>query len=107
MIVRIRGYALPSGEYTDLYADGDRWTTDPVPGASLVGEGWLVPGPLARQAGGADQRDPASTCWRSSAGSIGSPGDTAPGCVCASTRGTVAGAARAVLRRLGPPRRPR
>jgi imidazolonepropionase-like amidohydrolase len=44
VIVRVRGYALPSGEYVDLYADGDRWTTDPVPGASLVGEGWLLPG---------------------------------------------------------------
>ncbi|WP_410640398.1 hypothetical protein [Amycolatopsis sp. lyj-346] len=44
MITRIRGYALPSGEYVDLYGDGDRWTTDPVPGATRVGEGWLVPG---------------------------------------------------------------
>lgn len=44
VIVRVRGYALPSGEYVDLYADGDRWTTDPVAGATLVGEGWLVPG---------------------------------------------------------------
>lgn len=44
MIARVRGYALPSGEYVDLYADGDRWTTDPVPGAELVAEGWLVPG---------------------------------------------------------------
>ncbi|HSZ43112.1 MAG TPA: amidohydrolase family protein [Trebonia sp.] len=41
---RIRGYALPSGESTDIYADGDRWTTDPVPGAELVAEGWLLPG---------------------------------------------------------------
>jgi imidazolonepropionase-like amidohydrolase len=44
MIVRVRGYALPDGEYVDLYADGDRWTTDPVPNAELVAEGWLVPG---------------------------------------------------------------
>ena len=44
MTVRVRGYALPDGEYVDLYADGDRWTTDPVPGAELVAEGWLVPG---------------------------------------------------------------
>ncbi|MGW4131185.1 hypothetical protein [Amycolatopsis japonica] len=44
MIVRIRGRALPDGEYVDLYADGDRWTTDPVPGADLVAEGWLLPG---------------------------------------------------------------
>src|ERR1700754_2562488 len=43
-VQRIRGRALPSGETVDLYADGDRWTTDPVPGAELVAEGWLVPG---------------------------------------------------------------
>lgn len=44
MVLRIRGNALPTGEYADLYADGDRWTTDPVPGAELVAEGWLLPG---------------------------------------------------------------
>jgi imidazolonepropionase-like amidohydrolase len=44
VVVRVRGYALPHGEYVDLYADGDRWTTDPVAGAELVAEGWLVPG---------------------------------------------------------------
>ena len=44
VVVRIRGYALPAAEYVDLYADGDRWTTDPVPNADLVAEGWLVPG---------------------------------------------------------------
>jgi imidazolonepropionase-like amidohydrolase len=44
MVVRIRGRALPHGEHVDLYADGDRWTTDPVPNAELVAEGWLVPG---------------------------------------------------------------
>lgn len=27
-----------------MYAAGDRWTTDPVTGAELVGEGWLIPG---------------------------------------------------------------
>jgi imidazolonepropionase-like amidohydrolase len=43
-VLRIRGYALPEGEPIDLYADGDRWTTDPVPGAELVAEGWLLPG---------------------------------------------------------------
>ncbi|MDG4823189.1 amidohydrolase family protein [Asanoa sp. WMMD1127] len=43
-VLRIRGQALPSGEMVDLYADGDRWTTDPVPGAELVAEGWLLPG---------------------------------------------------------------
>jgi imidazolonepropionase-like amidohydrolase len=44
MAVRVHGPALPHGEYVDLYADGDRWTTDPVPGAEVVAEGWLVPG---------------------------------------------------------------
>jgi imidazolonepropionase-like amidohydrolase len=43
-VLRVRGRALPSGEPVDLYADGDRWTTDPVPGAELVAEGWLLPG---------------------------------------------------------------
>ncbi|HEY1486001.1 MAG TPA: amidohydrolase family protein [Micromonosporaceae bacterium] len=43
-VLRIRGRALPTGEWLDLYADGDRWTTDPVAGAELVGEGWLLPG---------------------------------------------------------------
>ena len=42
--LRVRGYALPGGEFVDLYADGDRWTTDPVSGAELAGEGWLLPG---------------------------------------------------------------
>ena len=43
-IARVRGRALPDGEPIDLYADGDRWSTDPVAGAELVAEGWLVPG---------------------------------------------------------------
>ena len=43
-VLRVRGRALPDGEHVDLYADGDRWTTDPVRGAELVTEGWLVPG---------------------------------------------------------------
>ena len=43
-VLRIRGFALPDGEAVDLYADGDRWTTDPVAGAELVAEGWLLPG---------------------------------------------------------------
>ena len=42
-MIRIRGNALPSGETVDLHADGDRWTTDPAPGAELI-EGWLLPG---------------------------------------------------------------
>src|SRR4029077_5860004 len=28
----------------DLFADGDRWTDDPVRGAGLTAEGWLLPG---------------------------------------------------------------
>jgi imidazolonepropionase-like amidohydrolase len=43
-VLRVRGRALPDGEFVDLYADGDRWTTDPVPDAELVAEGWLLPG---------------------------------------------------------------
>jgi imidazolonepropionase-like amidohydrolase len=43
-VLRVRGVALPEGETVDLYADGDRWTTDPVAGAELVAEGWLLPG---------------------------------------------------------------
>jgi imidazolonepropionase-like amidohydrolase len=43
-VLRVRGPALPDGEPLDLYADGDRWTTDPVAGAELVAEGWLLPG---------------------------------------------------------------
>ena len=43
-VLRVRGHALPDGEFVDLYADGDRWTTDPVAGAELVAEGWLLPG---------------------------------------------------------------
>jgi imidazolonepropionase-like amidohydrolase len=43
-VLRVRGRALPDGEWIDLYADGDRWTTDAVPGAELAGEGWLLPG---------------------------------------------------------------
>lgn len=43
-VVRVRGHALPDGEWVDLYAEDDRWTSDPVPGAELVAEGWLLPG---------------------------------------------------------------
>jgi imidazolonepropionase-like amidohydrolase len=43
-VIRIRGTALPGGDFVDLYAAGDRWTADPVPGAELVAEGWLLPG---------------------------------------------------------------
>ena len=43
-VLRVRGYALPESEPIDLYADGDRWTTEPVASAELVAEGWLLPG---------------------------------------------------------------
>jgi hypothetical protein len=43
-VLRIRGFALPDGNPVDLFADGDRWTDDPVPGAELAAEGWLLPG---------------------------------------------------------------
>jgi hypothetical protein len=43
-VLRVRGYALPEGEPVDLYADGDRWATEPVAAAELVAEGWLLPG---------------------------------------------------------------
>jgi imidazolonepropionase-like amidohydrolase len=43
-VLRIHGFALPDGEPVDLYADGDRWTEDPAPGAGLVAEGWILPG---------------------------------------------------------------
>jgi imidazolonepropionase-like amidohydrolase len=42
--LRVRGRALTEGQWVDLNAHGDRWTTDPVPNAELVGEGWLLPG---------------------------------------------------------------
>jgi imidazolonepropionase-like amidohydrolase len=40
----VRGPALPDGDVVELSADGDRWTTDPVHGAQVVVEGWLLPG---------------------------------------------------------------
>jgi imidazolonepropionase-like amidohydrolase len=43
-VLQVRGFALPDGEPVGLYADGDRWTTDPVASAELVAEGWLLPG---------------------------------------------------------------
>lgn len=43
-VIRVRGVALPGGDVVDLYAAGDRWTADPVAGAELVAEGWLLPG---------------------------------------------------------------
>jgi imidazolonepropionase-like amidohydrolase len=43
-VLRVRGIGLPDGETIDLFADGDRWTSDPVGGAELAGEGWVLPG---------------------------------------------------------------
>jgi imidazolonepropionase-like amidohydrolase len=43
-VLRVRGRALPEGEPVDLYADGDRWTSDPVAGSELVAGGWILPG---------------------------------------------------------------
>jgi imidazolonepropionase-like amidohydrolase len=43
-VLRVRGRALPDGEPVDLYADGDRWTQEPVARAEIVAEGWLLPG---------------------------------------------------------------
>jgi len=58
-ILRIRGFALPDGDPVDLYADGDRWTDDPVAGAELAGEGWLLPGLTdAHTHPGAEHRKP-------------------------------------------------
>jgi imidazolonepropionase-like amidohydrolase len=59
-VLRVRGRALPDGEPVDLYADGDRWTTDPVAGAELVAEGWLLPGlvDMHTHPGAAEPGDP-------------------------------------------------
>src|SRR5579859_5452483 len=43
-VLRIRCFALPDGDPVELYADGDRWTDDPVAGAETVAEGWILPG---------------------------------------------------------------
>jgi imidazolonepropionase-like amidohydrolase len=43
-VIGVRGYALPDGAPVELYADGDRWTTDPVSGAEVVADGWILPG---------------------------------------------------------------
>jgi imidazolonepropionase-like amidohydrolase len=43
-VIRIRGFALPESEPIDLYAVGDRWTDDPVPGIEPTAEGWVLPG---------------------------------------------------------------
>jgi imidazolonepropionase-like amidohydrolase len=43
-VIGVRGYALPDGAPVELYADGDRWTTEPVPGAEVVADSWIIPG---------------------------------------------------------------
>ncbi|MGH3510526.1 MAG: amidohydrolase family protein [Nocardioidaceae bacterium] len=40
----VRGPVLPDGEARDLYVVDGRITLEPVPGAELVAEGWIVPG---------------------------------------------------------------
>ncbi|HEX4701160.1 MAG TPA: amidohydrolase family protein [Pseudonocardiaceae bacterium] len=62
-VLRVRGRALPDGDVVDLYADGDRWTTDPVPHAELVAEGWLLPGLVDAHThpGAADMGEPFDT----------------------------------------------
>lgn len=42
--LHIRGVALPAGEPRDLYVVDGRISTTPVSGATLVAEGWVVPG---------------------------------------------------------------
>ena len=42
--MRFRGPVLPDGEARDLYVVGDTITYEPVPGASIEAEGWMVPG---------------------------------------------------------------
>jgi imidazolonepropionase-like amidohydrolase len=43
-VLRVRGTAVATGAAVDLYADGDRWTADPVRDAALVPAGWVLPG---------------------------------------------------------------
>lgn len=43
-VLRVRGTAVATGVPIDLYADGDRWTTDPVRDAELIPTGWVLPG---------------------------------------------------------------
>jgi len=42
--LRFRGPVLPDGETRDLYVVGGRVTYEPVAGADLAEEGWIVPG---------------------------------------------------------------
>jgi len=78
----VRGRALPDGEWVDLFADGDGWTTDPVRGAELVGEGWLLPGLVDAHTHRVDHADlpkvaaaqAAATGWAKLIGDRG-PGD--------------------------------
>jgi imidazolonepropionase-like amidohydrolase len=42
--VRVRGVVLPEGEHRDLYVRDGHVTYEPVSGAELVAEGWIVPG---------------------------------------------------------------
>ena len=42
--LHVRGVVLPAGEHQDLYVVDGRISLTPVPDATLVGEGWIVPG---------------------------------------------------------------
>lgn len=42
--LHIRGVVLPADEHRDLYIVGGRISSTPVSGATLVAEGWVVPG---------------------------------------------------------------
>ncbi len=41
---RVSGVVLPDGEHRDLYIVDGRITLEPVPGADLMAQGWIVPG---------------------------------------------------------------
>ncbi len=43
-VLRFRGPVLPDGEVRDLYVVDGRVTYEPVAGAEVTGEGWIVPG---------------------------------------------------------------
>lgn len=42
--LHVRGIVLPAGEHRDLYLVDGRISTTPVSGATLVADGWIVPG---------------------------------------------------------------
>lgn len=42
--LHVRGFVLPEGEHRDVYTADGVVADGPVPGATLVAEGWIVPG---------------------------------------------------------------